>query len=227
MGYGNIGVLLMAGSSTRMGGTIKQFHRSSLSDRPMYMFSLTTLDMVLDDVVLVVPKGYVEEVEEQVKSLMGRSFVAIEGGESRSESVHKALTFIKDRYGLEDTNVVIHDAARPFVPESIVRNVVRLLDTYDAVTPILDSTDSLMSLADGRARYIERDHIKRVQTPQGFKLKLLYGAYEALMGESKTDDYQLVSKICNRPCVCKGSPLSFKVTTKDDLEIFDMMSGKR
>lgn len=110
-----------------------------------------------------------------------------------------------------DIKVLIHDAARPFVPSKIILNIKDALKDHDAVTPVLDMSDSLLKENDG-IKYVDRTFIKRVQTPQGFDFNLIYEAYEELKEESKTDDFQMVLNKSKSPILIKGSTLSFKVT---------------
>lgn len=227
MEYKNIGILLMAGKSSRIDGITKQFYQSKAESKPMYVYPLTTLNEALDDVILVVPQGYGNRVKNQALAYLGKIFDVVEGGETRTESVSRGLKLVEEKYGREGVNVLIHDAARPYVPLNVVKNVKQLLDTHDAVTPVMDVYDSLLSVEEGNSHYLDRNSIKRVQTPQGFRLSLILDAYAKLDGDSKTDDYQLVASTCKNPCICKGSALSFKVTTNDDIAIYDIIANQK
>lgn len=220
-----IGILLMAGKSTRMNGIVKQYYVSKDDDEPMYIRSLKTLVSFMDDVILVVPHGDEEKVKSQSFIFAKKFYPVISGGKNRTESVRNALNFIKNMYFDVDIKVLIHDAARPFVPSNIILNIKDALKDHDAVTPVLDMLDSLLKENDG-IKYVDRTSIKRVQTPQGFDFNLIYEAYEELKEESKTDDFQMVLNKSKSPILIHGSTLSFKVTNDDDLVIYDCLSYK-
>ena len=170
-----IGILLMAGKSTRMNGIVKQYYVSKDDDEPMYIRSLKTLASFMDDVILVVPHGDEEKVKSQSFVFTKKFYHVISGGKDRTESVRNALNFIKNMYFDVDIKVLIHDAARPFVPSNIILNIKDALKDHDAVTPVLDMSDSLLKENDG-IKYVDRTFIKRVQTPQGFDFNLIYEA---------------------------------------------------
>lgn len=221
----NIGVLLLAGSSTRTGGIKKQFYVSPHEEKPLYIHSLETLNKHLDDVVLVVGKGDKEKVEAQSYLFLKRVFPIVEGGETRTGSVYSGLQYIERIYGKKGINVLVHDAARPFLPDSTVEEIIRSLTDHDAVIPILKITDSLIRKERGKEQekgtYLDRENVARVQTPQGFSFPLLLKAYENLLGESKTDDFQLVLPYAKSPSHIEGSIFNFKVTNPEDIRLYD------
>lgn len=223
----NIGILLLAGHSTRMNGVTKQFYVSPYEDKPLYIHPLETLNEALDDVVLVVGKGEKEKIEAQSYIYLKRFFPIVEGGETRTQSVFNGLNYIEKIYGEKGINVLIHDAARPFLPLELVRQIVSSLGYSDAITPTLKMTDSLLKDDKGKISYVPREDIYRVQTPQAFQLKLIMKAYEGLQGESKSDDFQLVLPLAKSPYLIPGSALNFKITTPDDLYLYDSIIKAR
>lgn len=223
----NIGILLLAGHSTRMNGVTKQFYVSPYEDKPLYIHPLETLNEALDDVVLVVGKGEKERIEAQSYIYLKRFFPVVEGGETRTQSVFNGLKYIEKIYGEKGINVLIHDAARPFLPLELVRQIVSSLGYSDAITPTLKMTDSLLKDDKGKISYVPREDIYRVQTPQAFQLKLIMKAYEGLQGESKSDDFQLVLPLAKSPYLIPGSALNFKITTPDDLYLYDSIIKAR
>lgn len=223
----NIGILLLAGHSTRMNGVTKQFYVSPYEDKPLYIHPLETLNEALDDVVLVVSKGEKEKIEAQSYIYLKRFFPVVEGGETRTQSVFNGLKYIEKIYGEKGINVLIHDAARPFLPLELVRQIVSSLGYSDAITPTLKMTDSLLKDDKGKISYVPREDIYRVQTPQAFQLKLIMKAYEGLQGESKSDDFQLVLPLAKSPYLIPGSALNFKITTPDDLYLYDSIIKAR
>ena len=81
------------------------------------------------------------------------------------------------------TNLLLHDAARPFVSQDIIARVCEALEEHEAVTVAIPSTDTVYEMADGKvARIPQRSTIMRAQTPQAFRLELIAEAYAKALG---------------------------------------------
>ena len=120
----------------------------------------------------------------------------------------------------DDVDVVlVHDAARPFVPASVVEAVIAAVrDGHDAVIPVIPVSDTVKRLApDGSVpETLPRHQLYAVQTPQGFLRTVLV---EAHRGEpmDATDDAVLVEGLGCPVWTVPGADLSFKVTRPVDL----------
>lgn len=220
----NVGILLMAGRSERMEGREKQFYTSPCEAVPLYVRPLKTLADSLDDVVIVASKENRKKVQLQTYAVFRRFFPVLEGGKTRTESVKNALEYIRAFYGEKGVNVLVHDAARPFVPKEVVERVKKALERCDAATAAWGVSDSLLREEKGRISYVSRDFLHSVQTPQGFSFPLLWKAYRGLEAESLTDDFQLVLGEAESPALVEGSPLNFKVTRRGDLPLYDALA---
>ena len=80
-------------------------------------------------------------------------------------------------------NLLLHDAARPFVSQDIIARVCEALEEHEAVTVAIPSTDTVYEMADGKvARIPQRSTIMRAQTPQAFRLEVIAEAYAKALG---------------------------------------------
>jgi 2-C-methyl-D-erythritol 4-phosphate cytidylyltransferase/2-C-methyl-D-erythritol 2,4-cyclodiphosphate synthase len=118
--------------------------------------------------------------------------------------------------------VLVHDAARAFAPESLVRSVLLAVRAgASAVVPVLPVVDTMRSVAaDGTLLgVVNRDQLRVVQTPQGFSPAVLRRAHRAAEtgGRSATDDAGLVETIGVQIHAVPGDRAAFKITTPDDL----------
>lgn len=225
----NIAILLAAGSGTRVGGNVpKQFR--TLKDGRTVLETCTDAFKVcplIDDIVVITPEL---------------------GGKTRSESSWKAINLVYDKYkGEEDVNVLIHDAARPFVSQRIIEDVCRALESHEAVTVAVPATDTMyeckilnaeckmpgtkcgMQNAERSIKNIpDRSTMWRAQTPQAFRLSLVRKAYEMQNAEYKmqnttytaTDDCGMVHHYLPEiPIyIVEGEEKNKKITFKEDLE---------
>ena len=115
--------------------------------------------------------------------------------------------------------VLVHDAARPFVTEDVVQEVIREAFDRGAAVPCVAVKDSLRENEGERSRCVDRSRFFAVQTPQGFRKELLDEAYEKACkdGFSGTDDASLVERLGYNVEIVDGDYDNIKITTKEDL----------
>jgi 2-C-methyl-D-erythritol 4-phosphate cytidylyltransferase/2-C-methyl-D-erythritol 2,4-cyclodiphosphate synthase len=134
----------------------------------------------------------------------------VEGGATRSESVRAGLAALAGR-GV--TRVLIHDAARPLVPASVIDGVLAALDTHPAAAPALAVTDALWR-GDGTVTgTVDRAGLYRAQTPQGFRFDAIVAAHH---GEA-ADDVELARRAGLAVAITPGHEDNFKITLPGDL----------
>ena len=126
----------------------------------------------------------------------------IEGGSSRQNSIYNALLFLKKSYSPPPSNtseaidcVLVHDAARPFVTQPIIRDCIDYTRRWGAAVPAIPAVDTQKETApDGTiARHLDRTAIAAVQTPQRFHLTPFIRCHEKAheQGLDCTDDTQV------------------------------------
>lgn len=212
-------ILLMAGQSERFGES-KRKQLTVINGKEMFLYPLDTFfdSKMFSNIVLVV----CDEDIEDVKAILHREgydsddFAIVKGGETRNQSVFNAIEFL-DAIGF-DGDILIHDAVRPCVPVDVISSLITGLDSFDAVTPVLCVSDSVMS-SDGE--YLDRNNIYRVQTPQAFHFDVLRQIYSNTIDEKSTDDYSKAVNYGYRTSTVTGSYLLMKVTFSDDLKIIE------
>lgn len=217
-------LIAAAGSGERLGiDRPKAF--AALGGRPLLAESLDRLDRseLVDAIVVASPPGWEEPSILLAEELAASKVVAcVTGGASRGESVAAAFAEVPE----EALVVVVHDAARPLLDESVVeRLLVPLGEGYDGAVPVRPVTDTLKRVRDGAiAETVDRDGLVVAQTPQAFLVETLR---RALSGDlaGATDCASLVERAGGRVAVVEGDPRLLKVTTKDDLELVESWLG--
>jgi 2-C-methyl-D-erythritol 4-phosphate cytidylyltransferase len=123
--------------------------------------------------------------------------------------------------------VLVHDVARPFVPdEVIVRVIAGLQAGADAVIPGLPVTDTIKRVAgDAVVATVDRSELVAVQTPQGFRRSVLVAAH-AGGGTDATDDAALVEAAGGKVVVVPGAEESFKITSQWDLLLAEAVARR-
>jgi 2-C-methyl-D-erythritol 4-phosphate cytidylyltransferase len=185
-------------------------------------------------VVIAAPPDGVDEVERVLNehgladaASPDASLAVVAGGQTRQESVALALLTIAD-----DVDVVlVHDAARPLVPSSLVDAVVSAVRSgADAVVPGIGVSDTIKTV-DEAGRVIgtlDRGQMRAVQTPQGFRRSVLAAAHAAADPSlPATDDAGLVEAIGRTVLVIAGDEEAFKVTRPLDLVLAEAVLARR
>ena len=140
-----------------------------------------------------------------------QNIISVHGGDSRTQSVKAGLTALAKT---SPDYVLIHDAARPFLSQTVIQNVMLSLQTHQATAPALPIVDALKTLG-GAA--VDRDKIVRVQTPQGFDYKAITKAYDNIMAtDSFADDIELAKHAGLPINMCKGDEDNIKLTYEHD-----------
>jgi 2-C-methyl-D-erythritol 4-phosphate cytidylyltransferase len=210
-------VLVAAGKGERFGGERPKAF-AALAGRPLLAESLARLDSCerVDGIVLVAPAGWEEPAILLAEELgAGKVAVCVPGGATRAGSVRIGVGEVPP----EADTILVHDAARPLLPEDVVRRVVEALDDgWDGAVPGLPVADTVKRADTGGAvlETIDRTGLFAVQTPQGFRAQVLRRALREIADDA-TDCAALVERAGGRVRIVEGDPGLLKVTTKDDL----------
>lgn len=215
-------IVLAAGSGKRMNSKVhKQY--LIIQDRPVLYYSLKAFeDSAVDEIVLVVGKGEEKFCRKEIVDKYGISKVKaiVEGGKERYHSVFEGLKQTSDA-----DYVLIHDGARPFVNQDIIRRCMQEVQKYQACVVGMPVKDTI-KIADeeGYAKQTpDRKNVWMIQTPQTFSYALIYEAYgEMLKTEDTaiTDDAMVLERIKGKKSkLIEGSYRNIKITTPEDLLI--------
>lgn len=215
---GTVAVVPAAGAGERLAvGVPKAFFH--LGGRTLVERAVAGLreSGVVDRVVVAVPP----DRTDQAKLILGQQATVVAGGANRVESVRLALESLAAAE-VPDF-VLVHDAARPLTPASLISRVVDALRAgHVAVVPGLPVNDTIKAV-DGNGVVLgtpERARLRAVQTPQGFATELLLRGYQRAGAEAEfTDDASVVELIGAQVQVVEGDPLAFKITTALDLRL--------
>ena len=236
-------ILLAAGSGKRMKSDVpKQF--MPVAGKPLIWYSLQTVEQseIIDDCILVTGADDISYVETEIVAKYGFSKVdrIVAGGSERYESVGNALAVMAAgdmKVPNRDGYVFIHDGARPFLSEEILRNTFRAVQEYHACVTAVPSKDTV-KIADDEgfaAATPDRKAVWNVQTPQVFDTELAVKAYGRLREElpalaadgiTVTDDAMVVELLTETKVkLVEGSYRNMKVTTPEDICIAEALLG--
>lgn len=225
-----VAILLAGGSGQRFGADRpKQFVR--IGERTVLEHSLAAFEQSphIDAILIVSHPQHLDEVRELLPSSQHPKLLTIvAGGAERQDSTLnalRALTQITDS-PLEQIRILIHDAVRPAVSQSIIERVCTALHTHQAANLVVPVTDTLLEVNDNgtTAAMPSRARFRRVQTPQGFHAATLQHAYDVALTDHNfqaTDDCGVVFRYLPEVeiALVEGEQRNIKLTYPEDLHV--------
>jgi len=220
----NIAIILAGGTGKRMETeTPKQFLKIKGKTVIEHTIEVFEKNSHIDEIAVVIPESYIAEMAimtitndwKKVKNIL-------KGGKERFQSSLSAIDFY---HQFPDYNLIFHDAVRPLVSDRIIHDVVNALETYNAVTVAIPTTDTIYEV-DNSQQYItnipNRSHLQRAQTPQAFRSTTILKAYQLALKDSNfifTDDCGVVAKYLpdEKIYVVRGAERNMKITYKEDI----------
>jgi 2-C-methyl-D-erythritol 4-phosphate cytidylyltransferase len=191
-----------------------------VAGRTLLEHAASRLVAAAHQLIVVVPSLLSQEAQELLPSA-----VVVTGGATRQESVSSGLAALAADVEL----VLVHDAARAFVPTDTVRRVIAALeDGADAVVPVLPVTDTIRE-QDGPGRLgstVDRTRLLAVQTPQGFRRDVILAAHRQAARGDACDDASLAEAIGATVVGVPGSELAFKITRPLDLMLAETVATR-
>ncbi|MEW2220035.1 2-C-methyl-D-erythritol 4-phosphate cytidylyltransferase [Streptomyces sp. NPDC006990] len=227
-------VIPAAGKGVRLGpGTPKALRE--LGGTPMLVHAVraTARARAVDLVVVVAPPDGAPAVRTLLDEHGLPGVVVVPGGGTRQDSVRLGLAALPDTV----ETVLVHDAARPLVPDETVDAVARAVRAgAPAVVPALPVTDTVKQVEprpgaepEPVTGTVDRSLLRAVQTPQGFARTVLAEAHTRLTaeGDGATDDAGMVERLGVEVVVVPGHEEAFKVTRPLDLVLAEAVLARR
>jgi 2-C-methyl-D-erythritol 4-phosphate cytidylyltransferase len=207
-------IIPAAGSGVRLGADIPKAFLE-LGGLSLLTRSALAMSTVADILIIAAPVDGLDEASAQVAQVDAEIHI-VAGGEHRQESVANALRMVP-----EDVSIVlVHDAARPLVPIEVTQNVVAAIrGGAKAAIPVLPLVDTIKRVNNNgiAIETVDRNQLRRVQTPQGFDRATLDLAYQNPEVVA-TDDAGLMDALGIPVVTVAGDERSLKITTMADVQ---------
>lgn len=224
----NIAVIIAGGSGQRLGQDIpKQF--INVYDKPVLVYTLEGFQKhpLIDEIGLVCLDGWHDVARAYARQFnIDKLRWIVSGGETAQESIRNGVYYLEGKCGESDT-VIIHDGIRPLVDGSVLTDVIQKCEKYGNAVTALPYNEQIFVADDevSTVRYIPRESLRRVSTPQAYKYGRLDQAYHeafekgvGIYGSAYTNT--MMVELGERLYFAGGSDKNIKITTKDDLELF-------
>lgn len=149
---------------------------------------------------------------EKVSDLFGSDALIVKGGLTRTKSVLNAL----DK--AQGDIVLIHDGARPFVSEKMIKDCIDTAEKFGGAIPVVATRDTMVKANDIVSDYLGKNEIYSVQTPQGFKTNLIKDAYTRAGARAYNDDGEVYKEFIGKLYTYQGDYNNIKLTYPKDFE---------
>lgn len=224
----NIAVIIAGGLGKRMGENIpKQF--IEINNKPVFIYTLEAFEKhpMIDAIELVCIDGWQEKAMEYIKKFnITKLKWIVTGGKTGQESIRNGVFNLEKKCNNDD-NIIIHDGVRPLLDEEVLTDVIKKCEKYGNGVSSMPYNEQIFLIdnEETTSKYIPREKLRRVVTPQAYKFQKLYWAYQeafdkeiGIYGSSYTNT--MMVELGEKLYFAKGSEKNIKLTTKENLEIF-------
>ena len=230
----NVAIIIAGGVGSRMGADIpKQFIKVNGKHILAYTCESFQKHHLIDAIEVVCINGWEDDVwKYKEKYGISKLKWITKGGNTGQESIRNGVYNLKGIVSDED-NIIIHDGIRPLVDDSVIDDLIEKCNKYGNAVTSMPYNEQIFLVDDeiSTIKYIPRETLRRVATPQCYKYKLLYDKYQeafgkqiGIFGSSYTNT--MMVELGVRLYFAKGSDRNIKLTTPGDLEIFKAMLDK-
>lgn len=229
----NIAIIIAGGSGHRMGQEIpKQF--INVYDKPVLVYTLESFQKhpQIDAIEVVCIDGWQNVVEAYARQFnITKLKWIVTGGETGQESIRNGVYNLEDKVSDDDT-IIIHDGVRPLVDADVLTDVIVKTQKYGNAVTSMPYNEQIFVIDDeiSTTKYIPRETLRRVSTPQAYKFKKLDWAYHkafkegiGIHGSSYTNT--MMVELGERLYFAAGSDMNIKLTTKENLKMFKAYLG--
>ena len=222
----HIAIILAGGTGSRVGGQTPKQLLPLADGRSILEHSVDAFEQAacIDEIAVVMHSDWMEEARELCeRNNWSKVKMIIPGGSERWESSWHAILAYMDE---TDAALWLHDAARPFVSQRILKDVAEALETHEAVTVAVPVTDTLYKVESLKFKVESvplRSEYMRAQTPQAFHIDVVTSAYMKAMeadDSMATDDVGIVRKYEPRHpiFIVAGEEANRKITYVEDIK---------
>ena len=223
----NIGVILAGGKGLRLNENMPK-QMMLLGNKPIISWSVDTFHKIdlIDKIIIVSEKSILNDIQRLFPPSDYPKVSFTEGGEERHDSSFNAL--ISSKFN-DDDIFLFHDAARPFITEEIIINVINETKISGSCGVYVKSADTIAIVNDSKIESIpDRKSVYSAQTPQGFKYNIIMEAHKNKnITQAITDDISLVFNMGLDVSIIDGDYNNLKITTEQDLRFAEFLTSIR
>jgi 2-C-methyl-D-erythritol 4-phosphate cytidylyltransferase len=228
-------LLTAAGTGSRMKQEIpKQFMH--VKNKPLIVYTLEAFQNhpSIDAIVVVTLPSWIEVVTAYARQYgIAKLQAIVPGGASGQESIHNGLVKIREEGATDDDIVMIHDGNRCLVSSEIISDSVAEFRANGSAVAAIPCVEAVFRSNDNGVSStvsIPREQLFRTQTPHSYTLGKLMWAHEQAEIRGIRDTAAscvLMHELGETVYFSAGSEQNLKITTMDDLYIFESILDAR
>ncbi len=225
----NIALLTAAGIGSRMHQDVpKQF--LNVDNRPIIIHTLERFEAhpSIDAIIVVTLEAWIDVLWAYAKQFeISKLKWVVPGGATGQESISLGLDELS-RFCSEDDMVMIHDGNRPFISSEIISDSIAKFNNFGSAVAAIPCVEAVLRSSDGvsSSTSVSREELWRTQTPHAYTLGKLLWAHEEAAKRNITNTAAtcvLMQELGEKVYFSKGSETNLKITTVDDLNIFQAL----
>ena len=218
-------VIVPAGGKGLRSGFKKPKQFIKVNGKEIIVYSLETFqrNRLVNEIIIAADRSFfplLEKLKQEYR--LSKISQIIEGGKERQDSVYNALSSASA--DPEDL-IIVHDAARPLLPSGVLTDAIKSAEQKGNSVVCVRGSNTLIRGKNYVNEYISRENVLYVQTPQIFRYRDIMKAMKKAYEEKfyGTDESMLVKRIGRKVNITEGSNFNFKVTTKEDIKLFESL----
>ncbi|WP_026652333.1 IspD/TarI family cytidylyltransferase [Butyrivibrio proteoclasticus] len=221
-----VALIIAGGTGARMHQDIpKQF--LTVNEKPVIVYTLEAFQNhpEIDSIAVVCVEGWEQMVTAYAKQFnITKLEHIVNGGENGQGSIRNGVYELEKFFDKDDI-VLIHDAIRPMVSAEIISDCIMKTKQFGNAITAIPCAEAMLTTEDGESsnESYSRDHLKRTQTPQGFKIGEICDAHREALEKGITASVAsctLMIELGKKVYFSQGSEKNIKLTTVDDIDIF-------
>lgn len=224
----NVAVIIAGGVGQRVGANIpKQFIK--VFDKPILIYTIEDFERnpLIDEIEVVCIESWIDELKRLLQFYgIKKVKEIVSGGSTVQESIRNGVINLENKIK-DDDIVLIHDGIRPVIDDFVIEDLLNVCESHGAAATSLPYNEQIFIKENEEytTKYIPRENLMRISTPQAYKFKPLYEAYKkafknkiGIYGSSYANTMWV--ELGNKLYFSKGSDKNIKITTKDDIKLF-------
>ncbi|WP_102380488.1 IspD/TarI family cytidylyltransferase [Raoultibacter timonensis] len=231
-----VAAILAGGSGVRMGNPDKPKQYYQLGTKPVLAHTIDKFCAhgQFDVVLVLCPETWLQQTRDLIERYCPEYSNGVHvaaGGQSRTDTVLKAIEWVDIHCEVEDDSIIVtHDAVRPFVSLRIISDNIEAAERFGACDTVIPATDTIVASENAAtiSEIPDRRNLYQGQTPQSFKLAKLK---EVLLSLSDAEK-EILTDAC-KAFVLRGEPVelvkgdiaNFKITYPHDMRVAHAMLG--
>ncbi|MDR3668007.1 MAG: 2-C-methyl-D-erythritol 4-phosphate cytidylyltransferase [Ignavibacteriaceae bacterium] len=214
-----LAIIPAGGKGTRSGFNLpKQYLKIKGKELIVYTLEVFQKNRSVDEIIIAADPFYFNLLYKLKKKYsISKLNLLVDAGKERQNSVYNGLISLS---ASENDLILVHDAVRPLLPASVLSNAIKIAKEKGNAIVCIKAKDTLIHSKALVEKYIDRDNVWYVQTPQIFKYSVLKIAMNNAIKDTfnGTDESMLVQRLNHKISIVEGSVFNFKVTSKEDIK---------